>query len=396
MIIGIDASFLRKPGTGIGVVTEQALRFLSRLPEAAHHRFILYLEEYIDPPFVLPGNFEKHVFLPKWTRDDVPRRVLWERKVALKAMEDGCDAFISLSQSATVFQKKSKIRHIMVVHDIVPILFPAYRGKLTNRVHSRAIMGAIGAADRILAVSKITKRDLILNLGIPEDKIAVAYPDCAPRFRLPVEEVKTGRVMERYGLVPGYIYHGGGLEIRKNTGRLLEAYAELRKKRDNAPPLVISGTIHGKRNRLATDVKGIIGRLGISGHVKLLGFVSDEDVPALYREALLFAFPSLYEGFGLPLVEAFAIGTPVLAGRTAGAVPEVAGTAAMLVDTQDVSEIMVGLEKIMDDASFRETLIERGKERVKDFSWETFSGALLSEVVFQTAQFDPERNTETL
>lgn len=396
MIIGIDASFLRKPGTGIGQVTEQALLSLSRLSEAAHHRFILYLEEYADPPFQLPGNFEKHVFLPGWKRDDVPRRFLWERQLASVAEKDGCSAFISLSQSATVFPEGSGVRHLMVVHDIVPILFPAYRGKFTNRVHSEFVERAILSAERILTVSKTTKRDLVLNLGIPEDRIATAYPDCAPRFRQPVEEARAVEVRKRYGLESGYIYHGGGLEIRKNTGRLLEAYAQLSGKRDDVPPLVISGTIHGRRNRLATDVEGIVRKLGIGDHVKMLGFVPDHDLPALYRDALLFAFPSLYEGFGIPIIEAFAIGTPVLAGRTAGAVPEVAGTAAMLVDTQHVSEIVAGLEKIMDDGTYREALIERGRERSKVFSWESFSAALLSETVPATIQSLTERNTETL
>jgi len=381
MVIGIDASFLRKPGTGIGQVTEQSLLALSRLPEAARHRFILYLEEYEDISSFLPGNFEKQVFLPRWTRDDVPRRILWERKLAEKAALDGCDAFISLSQSATVFPKESGIRHIMVVHDIVPILFPEYRGKLTNRIHARVVAGAIGNADRIIAVSNTTKRDLALNLRVPEERIAVAYPDCAPRFRKAVSEAEADHVVRKYGIGPGYVYHGGGLEIRKNTERLLRAYAMLRKDRDHVPPLVISGKIHAKNNPLATDVQDIVDRLGIGEHVKLLAFVPEEDLPALYRGALFFAFPSLYEGFGIPIVEAFAAGTPGLAGQTSGSVPEIAGSAALLVETRDVAAIAVGLERLLDDAPLRETLAERGRERLGKFSWEIFARTLFSEAV---------------
>jgi len=380
MIIGIDASFLRKPGSGIGQVTEQALRALARAPEATKHWFILYLEEYSDLSF-LPGNFEKHIFLPAWKRDDVPRRILWERMLPEKAAGDGCHTFISLSQSAAVFPivipESAGIRHLMVVHDIVPVLFPQYRGKFTDAIHSAVIVRAIARADRILAVSQTTKQDLIRTLGIPEERIAVAYPDCAPRFREAVSAEDASAIIERYGLVPGYVYHGGGLEIRKNTERLLRAYAKLRNDRDDIPPLVISGRVHAKGNRLATDVVGIIDRLGLNDHVKLLGFVSAEDLPALYRGALFFVFPSLYEGFGIPIVEAFAVGVPVLAGQSAGAVPEVAGNAALLVETSDVSAIEVGLERLIDDASFRDTLIERGKARAGDFSWDVFAQALL-------------------
>ena len=380
MIIGIDASFLRKPGTGIGVVTEQTLRALSRMPDSARHRFILYLEEYADTA-MFSGNFEKHIFLPKWTRDDVPRKILWERMLSSKASEDGCDAFVSLSQSATVFPKKSGIRHIMIVHDIVPILFPTYRGTLMNQIHSNLITGAIAAADRIFAVSETTKRDLVLNLGIDEAHIAVAYPDCAPLFRKSLSLQEATYLNSEYGLTTGYIYHGGGLEVRKNTERLLRAYAMLRSDRTDIPTLVISGRVHDRHNRLATDVSGIIEKLGLGECVKLLGFVPEENLPALYRGALFFAFPSLYEGFGLPIVEAFAVGTPVLAGQTAGSVPEITGGAALLVETKDIAAIAVGLERLIDDASFRETLVERGKERIKAFSWDSFAETLYTEIV---------------
>ncbi|MEI6650744.1 MAG: glycosyltransferase family 1 protein [Candidatus Moraniibacteriota bacterium] len=383
MIIGIDASFLRKPGTGIGAVTEQSLRVLSGLEDARQHKFILYVDEYVDKSF-LPANFEKHIFLPKWTRDDVPRRIMWERMLAQKATEDGCDAFLSLSQSATVFPKRSILRHLMVVHDIVPLLFPAYRGKFTHRWHARAIARAISSAENIIAVSSTTKRDLELNLGVQDERITVAYPDCAPIFRTAIDPEISADVIRKYGLERGYIYHGGGLEIRKNTERLLEAYATLIANGRDVPPLVISGKVYVKRNRLATDVIRIIDRLKLTEHVMLLGFVPDEDLPALYQNSLLFAFPSIYEGFGIPILEAFAMGAPVLAGQNAGAVPEVTRDAALLVDPLNVASIAEGLARMIDDPELRAKLSERGTERMKDFSWTAFAQALLDGVVPKT------------
>lgn len=380
MIIGIDASFLRKPGTGIGVVTEHTLRALACLPESAGHRFILYLDADIDTSF-LPKRFVKRVFLPFWTRDDVPRRILWERGLAREAKRDGCDAFVNLSQSVTTFPGSFGITHLMVVHDLIPILFPTYQGKATERFHTRMIAKALPKAGRILSVSETTKRDIALNFGIPKDRISVAYPDCAPRFRVSVSDEDVTRVLDGYGLERGYLYHGGGLEVRKNTERLLEAYAELCGERESVPPLVISGKIHPRRNRLATDVRGIVRKLGIADRVKLLGFVPEGDLPALYRGALLFAYPSLYEGFGLPLIEAFASGVPVLAGRTAGAVPEVAESAALLVDTGAVPEIVSGLRRLLDDPAARETLVGKGTDRIRSFSWDRFAATLLSVVL---------------
>lgn len=377
MIIGIDASFLRKSGTGIGQVTEQSLRALARLPESSEHRFLLYLEADTDVSFLSP-NFEKRVFLPRWTRDDVPRRILWERALPGRAVADGCDRFISLLQSSAVFPGDSGIRHVMVVHDIIPFLFPTYRGKPASRLHTSRILRGIASADRIVAVSNATKRDLVLNLGVSEDRITVAHPDCGPQFRKPVRPEERERVLSKYDLTPGYLYHGGGLEVRKNTGRLLEAYARLRSARDDVPPLVISGTVHSRKNRLATDVRGIIRNLGLEGTVRLLGFVPEEDLPVLYASARAFLFPSLYEGFGLPIVEAMACGTPVLAGFGAGAVPEVAGGAALLIEPDKVEEIENGIRRLLDDESSRKSLAERGRDRIRAFSWDSFASTLLS------------------
>jgi len=385
MKIGVDASFLRKPGTGIGVVAEQTLRTFSRFPEAAQLRFVLYLDGETDIPYLPSDRFERRLFLPWWKRDDVPRRILWERGLARQATADGCEAFVSLSQSALIFPDRSSLRHVMVIHDIVPFLFPSYQAKMADRLHAGMIGKAVPRAQRILAVSETTKRDLVMNMGISEERIVTAYPDCPPVFRDPVSDGDIRRVLGKYGLEPGYIYHGGGLEVRKNTERLLRGYADIVKRRDAVPILVISGRIHARRNRLATDIRGLIRKLGLGDRVKPIGFVPEEDLPALYRSAVCFAFPSLYEGFGLPIVEAMAVGTPVLAGRTAGAVPEIAGNAALLVDTGRSEEIASGLGRLLDDPTFREKLIGRGKERSRDFSWERFAGTLLKTVMSDDA-----------
>ncbi len=385
MKIGIDASFLRRPGTGIGQVTANFLRKLAELQIADCRlqngdRVFLYCEEEPILGFKLPENFEVKVFLPKWwKRDDVPRRMLWERALSKRAREDGCDVFLSLFQSSTRFknskfkiQNSTDVRHIMIVHDIIPRLFPEYLGTFTRKLHWKAVERGIRYVDRIVAVSETTKADLVSELGIPEGKIAVAYPDCDPPFRIGAVSDDISRVMKKYALEPGYIYHGGGLEIRKNAERLLRSYAELRKSRENVPLLVISGKVFPASNKLATDARGIVRELGLEESVVVLGFVPDEDLPALYHGASFFMYPSLYEGFGLPVLEAFACGTPVLAGR-AGSVPELAGDAALLVDPESEGAIRNGMERLLDDAALRESLSEKGRIRARDFSWDAFA-----------------------
>jgi glycosyltransferase involved in cell wall biosynthesis len=383
MRIGIGVSFLRKPGTGIGQVTTNFLKkFVEyQISDIKYQNLnvVLYCEEEPRLDFELPENFRIRAFLPFWKRDDVPRRMLWERELSKRAQEDGCDVFLSLSQSSTSFvgyklktESYKLPRHIMVVHDVIPRLFPDYLGTLMRKLHWRSVEQGIRNADRIVAVSEKTKADIVSTLGVPAERISVAYPDCASVFRSGVGAEEIGRVMKKYALEPGYIYHGGGLEVRKNAERLIRAYAELRESRKNSPMLVISGKVFPASNRLATDVRGLVRELGLEESVVVLGFVPEEDLPALYHGAAFFAYPSLYEGFGLPILEAFVSGTPVLAGR-AGSVPELAGDAALLVDPESVETIRRGMEQLLDDATLRGSLSEKGRTRANDFSWNTFT-----------------------
>lgn len=260
----------------------------------------------------------------------------------------------------------------MIVHDIIPRLFPKYLGTFTRKLHWKAIERGIRCADRIVAVSEATKADLVSELGIPEEGIAVVSPDCDPSFRIGAISDDISRVMKKYALEPGYIYHGGGLEIRKNAERLLRSYVELRKNRENVPLLVISGKVFPASNKLATDVRRLVREFGLEESVVVLGFVPEEDLPALYHGASFFVYPSLYEGFGLPVLEALVCGAPVLAGR-AGSIPELAGDVALLVDPESEEAIRHGMEQLLDDAVLRESLSENGRIRAKDFSWDTFT-----------------------
>lgn len=398
MRIGINASFLRKPGTGIGQVT---CNFLEKLQEFSISNFqpastadgflikdsnskneklevILYTEEPID--FSLPSNFTVKSFLPFWKRDDLIRKWLWEKQLTREAERDGCDAFLSLYQSATLF-RPGAIRHVMVVHDLIPRLFPKYQGNWRKRWYWKATERGIRSADHILAVSEATRNDLV-EFAMGETALTVVSPDVAPLFRNTLALEEENRVMAKYSLVPGYLYHGGGLEIRKNTGGLLQAYALLVEQERKGmlgtalPPLVISGKIFSEENPLATPVKRLVQELGLGERVRLLGFVPVEDLPALYKNALFFVYPSFYEGFGLPVLEALCMGTPVLTSDNSS-LPEVAGDAALYIDPHMIESIASGIERLLNDAALREKLSVAAKDSVGRFSWEHFTKVTL-------------------
>lgn len=189
--------------------------------------------------------------------------------------------------------------------------------------------------------------------------------------------------MATYGLVPGYLYHGGGLEIRKNTEALLRAYVQLVEDEKNGtlntllPPLVISGNIFPESNPLATPVKTLVRSLGLVERVRLLDFVPEQDLPALYKNALFFIYPSRYEGFGLPVVEALRVGTPVLTSDVSS-LPEVVGNAGLLIDPDNQASLIAGMKQLLTDAPLRATLREATKAQREHFDWHRFVTTVLA------------------
>lgn len=299
MKIGINASFARKPNTGIGQVT---VNFLQKLIKSKfgsgklkNLEFVLYLEEDID--FKLPKNFTKKVFLPVWRRDDLIRKIWWEKKLLpKKAKKDKCDVFVSLYQSTTVMPEE--IKHIMVVHDIIPELFPEYLNNSRKKEYWNLAKEAIEKSDKIVAVSKRTEKDLIQHLGIDSKKISIGHIDTDKIYKKEISESKSEKVLKKYGLKKGYIYGGGGMEVRKNIEELIHSYKvllESNKKTHlikNFPQLVISGKLMPELAPLVTDVERIVKEMNLTKQVRLLDFVPQEDLPALYSNALVFVYPS--------------------------------------------------------------------------------------------------------
>jgi glycosyltransferase involved in cell wall biosynthesis len=383
MTIGINASFARKPNTGIGQVTTNFLKKLAIFNDK-EIKFILYLEEDLPKDIRLPENFKKKIFLPVYKRDDLIRKIWWEKFLLPKRVKkDQCDVLISLYQCPTVIKN---IKHIMLAHDIIPKLFPEYLNNCRKKIYWKLTEKAIKSADKIIAVSKRTEKDLIQNLGISEEKIAVNYIDVDEIYK----NAETGfassadkhgqAVLKKYKLKPGYILAGGGYEARKNVESVIRAYNFLndRFKLENPlPSLAIYGKILPKSLALATDAERLAKKLNLTKQIKLLGEVSQKDMPAIFGGASVFVYPSYYEGFGLPVLEAMNCGTPVIAGKTSS-IPEVGSDGILYCDPSDIRDIAMVLRNILINKDLCETLSRRGKERARYFSWEKFTEKVLN------------------
>jgi len=380
-IIGINASFLRKPNTGIGQVTANFLKKLSGL-KIDGVRFILYLEEDLPKGFKLKNNFEKRVFLPIWKRDDLIRKIWWEKCMLPKrAINDGCSVFISMYQCPTVFPKAMK--HLMIVHDIIPKLFPEYLNNSRKKYYWKQTEKGIRNASRIIAVSKRTEKDLIGLLRISPMKITENYIDIDEIYKKKSSENKNAKVLKKYKLKPGYILSGGGYEIRKNVEGAIQAYNLLLKQNESdnfireMPKLVIYGKLLPQLAPLATDAEKLVKDLNLTKQVKLLDLVPQQDMPALFVNSSVFIYPSHYEGFGMPVLEAMNMGTPVITSKVSS-LPEVGGDSVLYCHHNDIHDIAMVMKNVLLNKDLREALSKRAKEKAKDFSWKKFTEKILN------------------
>ena len=256
-------------------------------------------------------------------------------------------------------------RSVVTIHDCIHLMFPQYLPNKAAYAYARASMwAAVKRSTRILTVSEASKRDILHFFNVSPEKIVVAYNAIDDHFWLTPAEEEVARVRERYQLDHQFVLYVGNIKPHKNLVRLIEAFDELRRTGPEELKLLIIGDEISK----LPSLRRAVHRHKLHKHVRFLGFVSDDTLRILYRLASLFVFPSLYEGFGLPPLEAMASGTPVVASNQSS-LPEVTGDAAVLVDPYDVASIVDGMRRVLTDPVLAADLRRRGPERAREFSW---------------------------
>lgn len=264
---------------------------------------------------------------------------------------------------------------VLTVHDLIFRHMPAHH-KALNRWYLNLTMPLYCLrATHVVAVSEWTRRDLMAAYGLPPERVTVIPEAADPRFRLqPPEAVAAVRAC--YGLPDRYLLFVGTVEPRKNLSRLLTAFETIR-----AEGLSDGLVIVGKRGWLNSDFFDQLGRSPASDAVLLLGYVPDDALPAVYAGAQALVFPSLYEGFGLPILEGMACGTPVVASN-ASSIPEVGGDAAVYFDPMDTEAMVEALRRLLRDGDLQEEMRARAIAQAARFSWE--SAAAATESVYGT------------
>jgi glycosyltransferase involved in cell wall biosynthesis len=257
---------------------------------------------------------------------------------------------------------------VATVLDIIPLRLPEYRGGAAVRAYMRLVARAARRAANVIAISEASRRDIILHLGCRPQQVTTiplaAGPQDRPRNRQQAAEL----VAARYGLHEPFVYYVGGLDVRKNVATLLRAWQWLRRAGGPMATLVIAGRALGTDPRLFPDLDALIESLGVRESVVRID-VPHADNPLLYNAATAFAYPSCYEGFGLPPLEAMACGTPTVVAA-ASSLPEVVGNAALLVPPYDLAGWVAALWRLLADRTLREDLRRRGFERAAQFSYQ--------------------------
>ncbi|RME45048.1 MAG: glycosyltransferase family 1 protein [Chloroflexi bacterium] len=361
MHVAINAWFWNQPATGSGQYVRRLLASLEEIePE---HRF------YPIMPRSAVRRKPSAAFYKLWFEQVVFPRAAAARKAEIALVP----YFASPLQPTTPT--------VVTVHDLIPIVLPAYRGSALVRAYTRLVAAGARRADAVIADSEHSKRDIVTHLRIDPQQVFVIPLAVGPEFR-PAPAESVAQVRRQYSLPPRYVLYLGGFDQRKNVGTLLRAFAELRTGalRGSDLRLVVAGRLPARDTSFAPDPQRLASELGIEDAVIFPGWIEEDDKPALYTGAELFVFPSRYEGFGLPVLEAMACGTPVVTSNTSS-LPEIVGDAGLTLDPNDASTLAEGMWQVLRDPDRRQAMREAGLRQAGRFSWHRTARATLDVLV---------------
>ena len=372
--VGIDVTSALTQGGGIGRYTRELIGALSQTDFANQFDITLFSAQ---PPAQLPVSnplpthpaiSHKPAFLTeKWLY-----RIWYRLRFPLPVQTFTGRLNLFHSPDFVLPPLAGNIPSLLTVHDLSFLHYPhTFTPALVNYLNS-VVPWSVGRATHVLADSIATQEDLINLWQVPADKITVLYSGVNGRFS-PVKDpaaIDHLRIKYKLGDNP-WILAVGTVQPRKNYQLLIQAFAKIA---DRFPHNLV---ITGGKGWLFEDILDEVQAQGLDGRVIFTGFVDDEDLPAMYSGATVLAFPSLYEGFGLPILEAMGCGTPVI-NSDASCLPEVTGDATVQLPPEGIDRWADGLANILADDALRDELISKGHEQIKTFTWQRSAGQLLS------------------
>lgn len=370
MIIGIDANEANvDKKVGVSEFAHELLMQFSAMEDSSF-KFISYLKK--KPNDFMPRETEFYKYRnfgpgKAWTQ--------WRLPLDLYLHKPRPDVFFTPSHYSPRF---SPVKTVISVMDLSYIHFP----ELFNNSDLYQLINwtkySIKKAESVITISKSSRDDIIKEYGIDENKVHVIYPGVRSFFDLQPHIYAMNELQNKYNISENYILFVGTLQPRKNIERLIEAFSKIPDKKNNLQLVII-----GKKGWQYEPILSAPDRFGVKNKVRFLDFVPDEDLKLFYKNAICMVWPSLYEGFGLPVLEAMGNDCPVITSNISS-LPEAGGDAAMYVDPNDADDISEKIIQIINNKNIRNKMIEKGKKHVNKFSWEKAAKEILN-VLEETA-----------
>ncbi|MBE9216257.1 glycosyltransferase family 4 protein [Plectonema cf. radiosum LEGE 06105] len=364
MIIGIDTRFALKNRRGIGNYTLNLIQALAEVDKK--NPYILYTD-CLDSEKLLPQN-------PNFiTKKIIPANyLLWEQLTLPKqAIKDGVDILHCTANTAPAFLNKN-IKLIVTVHDVMYLKKRSLLAeskvmyqRLGRIYRSVVVSNTIKNASKVISVSNYSKQDILHHFpNLKKNSIETTYEAADSAFRLLETNTALETVKNNFGLDKNYLLTLGGTDPRKNTKLVIQAFANLKNQKKIDEKLIIVGIPNPNKSQFYE----LVYSLNLENEVLFTGFVTQEELICLYNSASIFLYPSLYEGFGIPPLEAMACGTSVITSNTTS-IPEVVGDAALQINPTNQEELEAAVYKLLFDHALKNDFIQRGLTRSKQFSW---------------------------
>lgn len=369
-LVAINGLFLDHPNTGTGVYTREVLsRLLAQRASGAPRYSVIGHPEHAGDVEIGSRYVSREA--PLRARSAKAEKVVWEQvTLPLTAARLRADLLYAPYFSLPLV---ARARTMVTVHDLIPLLLPAYTPSAGFKAYFRLVSAATRRADAIVTDSRHSAHDIARLLDVPMERIQVIYLGVGERYRHAIAPREVAALRARLGLPDRFVLYLGGVDPRKNVGVLLRAMKIARERGEPVLPLALVAPRGGR----FADPRVEARRLGLSRDVLFLDWIAEAEKAALYAAARAFVYPSHYEGFGLPPLEAMAAGTPVLCSQ-ASSLPEVVGDAGILLDPDDAEGWADALARIAGDDALHAELTARGRARAASFTWENTVAGLRS------------------
>ncbi len=369
MRIAFDAKRITHNATGLGNYSRFVVNGLSRyFPENDYLLFSPsqghdYLRQQIDSSpsvqYYFPQRFHHQKLRSLW-------RSYW---VSKSFRERGIDLFHGLSNELPLNIRSSRVSSIVTIHDLIFLRYPEFYKPIDRAIYKYKFKKACTDATHVVAVSESTKRDIVNFFGIDENKISVIYQGCNPVFGLPVSDESRSRVIQKYALDEPFILYVGSIESRKNLLVAVKAMKHLQ--------MGIKLVAIGRETAYTNSVREYIHTNDLSSRVSILNNVPFEDLPVFYQMAKVFVYPSLFEGFGIPLLEALSAKVPVI-GATGSCLEEAGGPGSLYFNPSDAEQLSSYITQILNDNELAAKMISDGLTHLKKFQPEVLSSQMMA------------------